>query len=283
MIKILFFLFIISFYSCVDYSEVPIPSYLYIPDISLNTKPGEGTDSQYFKDVWVFVDDVYYGAYEIPVQIPIGASGLKNVQVYAGVRKNGINSNPTRYPMTAPFEIKLDMQPKMVYTIHPVVSYYDYNKFPFIENFDQSHLFTGDLDLDNLTQVTLSLPEEAFEGNNSGLISLEKEHPLLVAQFATDKIIPSGPNHVYIELNYKSDIGFEVGLYGYSGGQNPVDLIYAHVKAKTEWNKIYFDFTEIIRKNQREKYRIAIRAQYDTTVQLVRQRVLLDNFKLIYQ
>jgi len=167
MIKILFFLFIISFYSCVDYSEVPIPSYLYIPDISLNTKPGEGTDSQYFKDVWVFVDDVYYGAYEIPVQIPIGASGLKNVQVYAGVRKNGINSNPTRYPMTAPFEIKLDMQPKMVYTIHPVVSYYDYNKFPFIENFDQSHLFTGDLDLDNLTQVTLSLPEEAFEGNNS--------------------------------------------------------------------------------------------------------------------
>lgn len=269
--------------SCVDYSEVPIPGYIYVPDIQLQTIQGEGTKSHAFKDVWVFVDKKYFGAYEIPAKIPVSKTGKVKIELYAGIRANGVLSRSLRYPMTAPFEQDIELKEKETDTLHPIVRYYNYNKYAFIEDFDRSHFFHGDLDLDNLTQLSLSSSADAFEGTNSGEIIVTRENPLMAVQYDYDKEIPVGPNSIMIELNYKTEIPFEVGLIGYSPGQNPIDLIFGGLKPKDTWSKIYFDFTDLVKKNQAKTYRIAIRAQYDTSVAKAQQQILIDNFKLIYQ
>ena len=280
---IFFTLILCSLISCVDYSEVPVPAYLYIPDMRLQTVPGEGSNSNGFKDVWVFVDNQYFGAYEIPIKVPITKIGKAKVELYAGIRTNGVLSQPMRYPMTAPYEIEINFEEKKTDTVHPIVRYYAYNKYPFIEDFDRQHFFHGDIDQDVLTQIALSSGSDAFEGSNSGEIIVTKENPLMAVQYDYEKEIKVGPNSIMIELNYKTDIPFEVGLIGYTQGVSPIDLIFGTLKPKANWTKIYFDFTDLVKSNQAKTYRLAMRTQFDTSIAKAKQQILIDNFKLIYQ
>ncbi|NOT37984.1 MAG: hypothetical protein HOP11_11450 [Saprospiraceae bacterium] len=276
-------LILIGALRCVDYSEVPVPAYLYIEKFSFSTTPSEGSNSHAFRDVWIYVNDEYYGAYEMPSKVPISKTGNARIKLYAGVRRNGITSQPVRYPMTAPYEIELNLVATRTDTIQPIVKYYDYNKFAFIENFDRVHFFNQDIDLNNLTKVTLTTPEETFEGLNSGEILLTRDNPVIGAMYDFEKVIPRGPGYAYIELDYKNEVDFSIGLIGYSAGRSPVNLIVGGLKPRSSWGKIYFDFTDIIKENPNDNYRIALTAQYDTAIALPRQYIRLDNFKLIYQ
>lgn len=269
--------------SCVDYSEVPVPAYLYIDKISLNTSQQQGSSAHGFKDAWVYVNDEYYGAYEIPFIVPISKTGQAKVKLYAGIRSNGVTSMAARYPMTAPYEIDLNLVPKKIDTLSPIVKYYDYNIFAFNENFDRVHFFNQDIDQDKLTQITLTNAQETFEGQNSGEILLTAQNPIMGAQYDNSKPIPAGPNSVYLELNYKNDVSFSVGLIGYSAGRNPNNLVLGTVKPRNTWGKIYFDFTDVIKQNHEDQFRIAVTAQYDTAITADKQYIRIDNFKLIYQ
>lgn len=283
MKNLFFFLFLLVLFSCVDRSEVAIPSYVFIDTIQLKSSTGQGSSSSQFKDCWVYVNDSFVGAYEMPIKIPLVHFGKSEIKVFGGIRENGTLSRPVRYDKTAPYSVFLDLVAGKTDSLHPSVEYYKTDKFPFIENFDGTHFFNLDLDGNAQTQIVLSSSNDAYEGSHSGEIVLNKENPLMIAMYNIPKPIPIGPNKVYIELNYKCDVSFSVGFYGFSTGQATKDYVFGTMKPIDSWNKIYFDFTPYIVECSCEEFRIAVYANYDASIAKENQIIYLDNFKVIHQ
>ncbi|MBK8151909.1 MAG: hypothetical protein IPK61_01755 [Saprospiraceae bacterium] len=73
------------------------------------------------------------------------------------------------------------------------------------------------------------------------------------------------------------------GLYGIIPGSTPVDLVVARLNPKTEWTKVYFDFTELTNSSGATSYQPVIQLQYDKEKPEIDQVVQIDNLKIIYR
>ena len=272
------------FCSCaqLDQQEA-IPSYVHIPSLKLQVSPDQGSSFHQFKDVWVYANNEYVGAYEMPVTIPIVAEGNTEIKIYAGFRKNGMVTQPTRYPFLDPYVINVPLEKTKTDTILPVLFYGGDVKFPFIEDFERIHFFNEEIDGDQETKVILTAAADAFEGANSGEITVSNNHPILEAWYDIPKPIPVSPNQIYMELHYKSDIPFYVGFIGYKAGESPTRLINALVLPKSNWNKIYFDFTDILNNYRGASYKMAVAAAYIKDTAKTEQHIYLDNFKVTHR
>src|SRR5258706_10210629 len=67
-----------------------IPSYLKVNSFILHTDTSQGSSSSKFTDVWVTVDGLAQGAYEMPAKFPLLFSGTHTVHFRAGIMLNGI-------------------------------------------------------------------------------------------------------------------------------------------------------------------------------------------------
>lgn len=260
-----------------------IPSYLYIAPIQMNVLGHQGTANQAFKDAWVFVDSQYVGAYELPASIPVLNHGRVEVKIFAGIRNNGSITNPIIYPMTDPYITTVELEEQKTDTVFPKVHYSSDIVFPFIENFDHLHYFNFDKDNNQETKVILSSASDAFEGSNSGLIELTSARNYLEAWFDYDRPIPYGPNSVYIELNYKSTIPFNIGLVGFKAGETESQFIDGVVLPKSSWNKVYFEFKDIVNNYKGNAYRVALAAFYINDTTIKKQEIFIDNIKVLHR
>jgi hypothetical protein len=82
----------------------------------------------------------------------------------------------------------------------------------------------------------------------------------------------------YLEMNYKCDQAFEVGLYG-TLLATTVFYYKWKVNPKDYWNKIYLDMGSDVNSLGADNYQILIRAVYDNT--LTASHIYLDNIKLV--
>src|SRR5688572_28049204 len=91
---------LLSVSACKDDKEAEIPAYLSIPEITLSTDNStQGSAAHGITDAWVLVDGKVEGVFGLPVNIPLLYEGQHNVEVYAGVRRNGSASYHIIYPM----------------------------------------------------------------------------------------------------------------------------------------------------------------------------------------
>ena len=283
--KLTYFIIPILFFSACEAwdKDETIPSYLYIAPIQMQVLANQGTANQAFKDAWVFIDSQYVGAYELPAKIPVLSHGRVEVKIFAGIRNNGSITKPIIYPMTDPYISFVDLEEQKTDTVFPIVKYSNGIVFPFIENFDRIHYFNFDKDNNQETKVILSSSSDAFEGSNSGLIELTAARNYLEAWFDYDRPIPYGPNKVYIELNYKSTIPFNIGLVGFKTGEVESQFIDGVVLPKSTWNKVYFDFTDIVNNYKGNAYRIALAGFYINATTIKKQEILIDNIKVLHR
>jgi hypothetical protein len=134
--------------------------------------------------------------------------------------------------------------------------------FEFSNNFDVNMNITSD--------------SNKYEGANSGMMELA---PLNGAISKTGNLdIPNG-SVAYIELNYKTDKPFSVGLLSNSLG-SPVDMQLVVIDTKTTWNKMYIDITSDIANINSGTYQFYVKSYNDDS--LSTKRVFIDNFKVIY-
>ena len=101
--------------------------------------------------------------------------------------------------------------------------------------------------------------EGAFEGNSSALVQVSEDQP--VVQIATRQrfLNPNDPNPiVYLEVNYRSEAAVTFGIIAFNsiGNTAGMPIFEAGFRAKTEWNKIYFNLSPIFRSNQFTEYQI---------------------------
>lgn len=252
-IRLLIFIlvgFLFSITSCdVVNPEEPIPSYLVIPEFTLNTELlTEGTNSHKITEAHIFVANELIGIFTLPATVPVLAEGVQEVQIFPGIRPNGLGDVTDIYPFYERYQTNIDFVPGNIDTIRPVTQYLDNIKLFFEpqEGFEDGTLtFAIDIDGDPATTIELT-NQEVFEGSGSGIIELERTDAQmeLGSNLITDLPILNSTT-TFLELNYKTEVGFFVGVLGYdSQGRIIYSLIDKGVNARAEWNKIYFDFSE---------------------------------------
>lgn len=88
-------------------------------------------------------------------------------------------------------------------------------------------------------------------------------------------------NQIFLELSYKGNNDFIVGLTGKDDTTNKeysTDVIY--IKGKEYWNKMYIDLTSAIQVSDLDAYKIFFYAEYNGLE--TNTEILLDDIKFVY-
>lgn len=267
-----------------------IPAYLHITNFTVNTSVGEGTNSSNIVDAYLFVDGSFLGVYTLPATLPILNTGLTRLDVFPGIKDNGIDSTPEIYPFYSVYQLDVDLVSEETDTIQPVTGYVDDLKFTIREGFENTlQIFRDDIDGDD--QTTIELTEtEVFEGTSSAKIVLSDENPILQVGSTRFTDLPLGSQGVYLELDYKTEVPFEVGIYYYDQINTRIADFQHGVNVKTEWNKVYInmtpEFTGLVNIPDLKDFQIGFRSVMDRDdsgnyLEGTRE-IFLDNIKLIH-
>ncbi|MCW3102233.1 MAG: hypothetical protein JWO09_673 [Bacteroidetes bacterium] len=238
--------------SCNLYNPAePVPSYIHIQKIDLSTDPAlEGSSSSKITDAWVYIDGHLLGAYELPVTFPVLEEGTHEILVKAGIKVNGISATRAPYPFYNNFKQSITLTRGAVTTVSPAVQY--------VSGLDWEGVNIWKEDFENPSGITLdtsasgtdtnmyhhirtagSIDAEVFEGEGSGVVYIDHKNTFF--EYWSSKppfVLPRGDAPVFLELNYRSNFDFVVGVYAHSSA-GTVKTRVLNIHPSYSWNKIY--------------------------------------------
>jgi len=280
-ICILFFL-LAAATSCEKFSgDQTIPAYLKVDSVYLTTDYYlQGTASQKITDVWVYVDDEFLGAYELPAKLPVLKSGKHSVKIWPGIKKNGISATRVSYEFYTPIVRDITLRIDTTTSMGVIKTTYQTTaQFVWKEDFEDVAL-TLDTTKGSSAYIqrTPSGSSQTFEGVHSGLVVLDSLHDYFECQTHLEYNIPYAP--VYLEMNFNTSNAFVVGVFTYGTTvlyQTPIITLNP---TNGQWKKIYIDLTTTLNAySGMTTYRVYLRALKDAG--LSHSYILFDNFKVV--
>jgi hypothetical protein len=268
--------------SCEKFSgDQSVPAYLSIDSIYLTTDYySQGTASQRITDAWVYVDDEFLGAYELPARLPVLKSGKHHIKIWPGIKKNGIAATRVSYEFYQPIEKDVTFTPDSALDVGVLrTTYQSTALFVWQEDFEEVSI-TLDTTSGSSAYIQRTAPGSAqtFEGNHSGMVVLDSIHDFFECQTHTEYDIPASA--VYLEMNFNISNTMVVGLITYGSTslyQTPV--IYLN-PTNGQWKKVYIDLTNTLYAyTGMTSYRVYFSALKDSG--LKEATLLFDNFKVL--
>lgn len=268
--------------------EEEIPGYVSVEPFQVSTTVNQGSASAKISEVWVSAGNDFLGAYRFSTPFPVLGTGTQTLTLQAGIKDNGIGELPEIYPFYAPVTVSLNLSANETQVIRPVTGYLPETKFAFIENFEgQQHIFRN-VRTGTSAQAVQRSTEMPFEGQASGLFVLDSVNTVAeVVALPLLRDLNSNSPYVYLEMNYKSDVDVLVGLVGFeTGGPIAGTTLYeAGFRARTEWNKIYFNLSQTIFNSRFPQYQIVLQAAIPVQNGVPEKKVAkvwIDNVKLVH-
>lgn len=262
-----------------------IPSYIYVSDFQLTTNNNQGTNSNKITDIWVTVGNDFQGVYSLPALIPILAQGDQQITLEAGIKNNGINGNSAAYPFYQPMQVNVNLKPNEIDTLQARTSYRADAKFPLLENFESNNHAFRDLqagvDFNRIQIVSAG----AFQGSSAQLM-VDKSNPAVILATLNRYPNPSSKStSTYLEVNYKSEAAVLFGIIGYKNGVAAAPVYKAGFLEKAEWNKIYFDLSELLAGTTYDEFKVIFQAVLPSQNNVYtkdKATIWLDNIKLVH-
>ncbi len=280
-LKILIVCFIFTIVSCSNY-EAEHPYFVKITDISVKTNEFyQGAPTYDINEVSVYLDNVYIGTFEKNKLIPIinDDDSKSTLKFYPLVRMNGSKSNVQNYFFLSETEYRPSFEKGQIDTINLQYQYRESVSFAFVEGFENNNIFTEDLDENPNTEIEIST-DNPKSGNKCGKIQLDTMNNEIKCTSYLFYDIPTDGKKVILELDYRGNVGFIIGLIGreVTGEEYKKDFIV--IKETEDWNKIYLDFTDELKRSKLESYRIYFKARHDEEIES--SFIFLDNIKLLF-
>ena len=248
-----------------------IPAYISIESITLNEN-----SSYNITDAWVYINDNLQGVYELPASFPVLEEGKHKLRIKAGIKENGIAATRVYYPFYSSYIIEeQEFTPKTTISISPTVNYLYDPEDVFNEDFE-----SAGIDLET-TAISNASIVEFDDGDNKygGGILVED---LMSFEIATDELhdLPQQGAPVYLELDYKSNTQFLIGVYvNFPQSVLQKDLLW--INPKENWNKIYVNLTPTISESVgADFFKVFIGMKRDATLDT--NTIYFDNFKVAY-
>ena len=263
------FIIYLFLFSCDNENINEVPTYIKIDSTVLD----ENT-SQNISDVWIYIDDILQGVYELPIEVPLLVEGNHKLRIKAGIKENGISATRIPFPFYTSYIIEeQNFIEEETITLNPVFNYID-NITVIKENFEGIGV---NLESTLISDTTINLINTPNNNYGEGILT----DSLITFEVATDEFNIEQLGPVFLELDYKSNTQFLVGIYA-NFPQSLVlqkDIIW--ITPKDEWNKIYINLSSTIQEsNQAESFKVFIGMKRDFTKDT--NWVNLDNITIIY-
>lgn len=249
--KLLFFSILFSGCNLYNPAE-PVPSYIHIDKIDLVTTEIQGSNSSKITDAWVYIDEKLIGCFELPATIPVLYEGNHQVAIKAGIKVNGIAATRAPYPFYERFVQSTDLTRGSISTIKPIVTYVSNlnwdNAVIWQENFESGISVTASpFGTDTLMKriTTSENPLLVFEGNAAGVAYINSTKTIFECVSSNSYILPRGDSPSFLELNYKCNYLFVVGLVAH-GPSGSIRYKVLNINPSLNWNKIYIYLNPII-------------------------------------
>jgi len=284
ILTLLFGCLLISSCSIFDSSEEPA-MFVSLEEASLVTNSSEGANTHNITDAWVFADGQLIGVFELPITIPVlnPDGGEVQLDILAGVRLNGIKSNPVQYPFYKRIIYNFEFEEGAEKTFPLEFSYEEDVIFEFIEDFESSHIFSEEIDEDLETSIEVE-EVNVRSGSASGLIHLTPDNNELITTNANKFPGQSfGGGFVLLEIDYfmpvGQDIDLQVGALKIKGLEVCPDIKLLIRASEGEWKKIYVNLTDELASDQIDFFSIIL-AAINTTGEDA--QIIIDNIKLLH-
>ncbi len=245
----------------------------------------QGTVSQKIVDAWVSTDNDLEGAFELPAKFPVLKSGASSILIQPGIKMNGVSGNRVPYPfynsITIPVTLKHEKTDSL---INLQTSYKSNTVFAWLEDFEDPNLSIdttarGSIKLTRYNDPSLA---SAFPGESNlyaARVVLQNDSVLFECVSHNSFVLPNNGSEVFMELNYKTNCPFTVGLIVYGAQNTQQDVVV--VNPSRNWNKIYINFTPTILLNTNAvKYKVFINA--NKVVGGPDADIMFDNIKLLH-
>jgi hypothetical protein len=228
------------------------------------------------------------GVWQPNRRIPILEKGITTLQVIAGVRRNGISSERIQYPFLATFNQEITLQEGSEVQVEPVFNYFD-EAFPFVEGFEDAGLklttTEGDTTFYRFNTAQPGEAEDVLTGVQSGGIFLDPAHDLFRALSTSDQYFPNGSLNAFLEVDYRSDTRFLVGVRFALGGQiYTIPLVYVSPTKLGDgtmpWKHVYVDLGSAWGTSGTIFRQFYIEAALENGA--TSARITLDNVKVVY-
>lgn len=269
------------------------PSYVTVSGINLQTDyPSEGSAHSRITTAWVYANGGFIGAYEIPFTIPVLAEGSTELRMVPGINMNGIGSTRAIYQAFQDIEITTDLTPLDTFdwsasTGGINTAYESRFTIDVIENFDSPGI---NFERTNRSDTSLDKTSSASDvfvnpiitepNGKAGKFVLTDTKNFAEFSSISGYSFPLGVQNVYLELTYRCNIPFTVGVIANSlTAITQVPTVV--VLESEEWNKIYINLiNEIASNGNADNFEIFVGSNKPSTVDT--GYVLLDNIKLVY-
>jgi hypothetical protein len=243
--------------------EADEPYYLTLQEATLLTNNEQGVNSHRITEGWIYADSQLIGAYHLPAQLPVLGESPITLNIFAGIRENGIAEAPRIYPFYTVFEYVWDTE------MIPDLSV-------------EQSLFTADIDGDPATGINrVNDSETGSRVGKAELTDLARELDVATS-FVYDQF-PRDGRPVYLEMEYKSDIPLFIGLRHVNPGIEPVSNFKLVLFPNEMWEKIYVNFTPELRNADFDGFQVELFAQYQEEKEAEIQNLYIDNLKLVHQ
>jgi hypothetical protein len=272
----------VSLISCnlINPSET-IPALIKIDTVKVRvTNFDQGSASHMISNVWLSVNGINLGVYEMPALIPSLESGKQWIYIRPGIKLNGISASRVAYPFFEPYELKdFNLEPGITTTITPTTTYKKECKFPWMEDFEDAGV---SFNYPAYSDTTFrNQTDSVKEGRFSGAIYLDKNNKFFEATSSTDFVLPTTGTMILWEFDYKSNTSIEAGVYVIED-EAAVWSSLVMIRPSPVWKRIYLDVhSTVAYENSADMFRMGFRAAWDSTGKAT-QGIIIDNLKLIH-
>jgi len=123
-----------------DKEAEPIPSYIRIDSVSVETKPAQGNNIQDISAVNVYVDEQYMGLFEIPCTIPVLFTGKHKLSIIPSVRLNGALNQHVTHRLFNRADTTINLtEGKITNASNIKLTYKSNTEFAWLEDFEDNN------------------------------------------------------------------------------------------------------------------------------------------------
>lgn len=261
--------------SCRNYGAAE-PAFFIMPTaVSVQPEAGQGSGSHAITDLWLYVNGQFQGCYPASGRLPVMSQNKQaRVQIFAGIRNNGISTTRVPWPFYRMLQIDT-LAEQGVNVERPLTfSYSSAATFTLTEDFEGGVVqhFTPEGALFEEAPAA-----DSFEGRSMRM-KLDPAASTGRIRTASAYALPRNNSNVYLEMNYKTNALFHLGVIDAQGRERAALV----VNPKNDWNKLYVQLAQVVSEEPAsEEFRLYFRIDR-LEGQHADPTVFLDNIKLVF-
>lgn len=268
------------FHSCAD--QVDIPSFVRLDEIYVDSTSYDsvGTTDHRIEYAWMYINNNLQGVYKLPFLVPVQNYGEVDVEIRAGVpqlQEVG-GAGAVEYPFYTIWKGKTTLTMNDTSVLKPTIRYKPGKLIQYKDDFEllvsPNNLFQK-YSADGVVEY-INNEVVAYEGQGYGeMLLLDGESEVVMANLQLWNI-PKTADAYYIEMNYKCNSLFTVGIQTIEHARDVVSYY-----SSSEWKKVYINVTSAVKNLPGAGVRVYFKIKRGAE-ETGPKWLLIDNFKFIY-